>query len=267
MRKISGIFILLFVTASCLWPCKAVAQQYSDTTYSIDTTSAIDEDEETDTAIALEDTDTASGFSPLFRRLSSDSLMALKNDKDFSYMAYLDSMLKAQEDARTKRPEQVKQPEQEQGWSFFEIPVVKYLFWIIAIGIVGFVLVKLFKGEGGMFVTNKSGNIPEITTEQEIPEDDLEGLLQRAIRNANYRLAVRYLFLKMINRLGEKGILQLSTEKTNYQYASELQGKPYANSFSRLCLQYEYVWFGEFEINKEQFESVQLQHQQFLKEI
>jgi hypothetical protein len=272
MTKITGIIIFLLLAGLCLPVNNALCQNNNDTLV-VDTSSGIeivappveefeeeyDEDEE-------ETTESGEAIIAVLKSIPADSLNAIKNDKGFAYMAHLDSLLRAAQNAKNKKPE-VKEPVRDNSSSFWDLEVVKYIFWGIAIAVVGFVLFRLFSGEGGMFTTNKTLAMPEVTTDEEIPESDLEGLLQKAIRNGNYRLAVRYQFLKTLNRLGEKGILQLSTDKTNYQYATEIQGKPYANSFARLSLQYEYVWFGEFDLNKEQFEIVQNEHQQFLKQI
>ncbi|MES2773279.1 MAG: hypothetical protein V4722_03795 [Bacteroidota bacterium] len=269
MRKITGIIVLMLLTALCLPANNALCQNYNDTTIVVDTLESdttyvsppLEEDEEYDE----ETTESGEEIVPILRQVSNDSIMSIKKDKGFAYMSYLDSMLRAEQEARKRKP--VEQERVDYSPSFWNSDIVKILFWGIAIAVVVFVLFKLFKGDGGIFTTNKSLELPKVATDDEVPENDLEGLLQRSIRNGNYRLATRYQFLKTIGRLGERGILKLSTDKTNYQYASEIHGKPYANSFARLCLQYEYVWFGEFAVNQQQFETIQKEHQQFLKEI
>ena len=42
-------------------------------------------------------------------------------------------------------------------------------------------------------------------------------------------------------------------DKTNYQYVQELYGKSYKNDFAALTLNYEYIWYGEFEIEEAAF--------------
>ena len=264
MRNIPGTIFFMLLIGCCLPANKASCQNYKDTIYAVDTAQYDAEDAPPDEDYEDETTESGDEIIPVLKHVSADSIGALKNDKGFYYMAYLDSFLRASQDENKKKP--VKEPDNN-STSFWDITLVKYLFWGIAIAVVGFVLFKLFSGEGGMFSTNKTLTETKVTVENEIPENDLDGLLQRAVRNASYRLAVRYQFLKTLHWLGEKGILQLSADKTNYQYATEIQGRPYANTFSRLSLQYEYIWFGEFELNQEQFASVQQQHQQFLKEI
>jgi len=195
--------------------------------------------------------------------LSEDSIKSLRKAKGFEYMAYLDSLLKAKKEVK-------QEPQQEQerpSISFWNIGIVKLLCWMVAIGVVAFVLYKLFLGQGGAFSSNAKNNVPQVDMDEEPDMDDLDGQLKRAAQSGNYRLATRYLFLKTLQQLSDKNAISLSTEKTNIQYSQELRGKTYADSFARLCLLYEYVWFGEFNINEEQFATIQQQQQQLTKAI
>jgi hypothetical protein len=69
--------------------------------------------------------------------------------------------------------------------------------------------------------------------------------------NKNYRLAIRYSYLQTLQKLSGSGLLQFSADKTNYQYVNELHGKPYQNDFAAITLNYEYVWYGKFEIGED----------------
>jgi len=268
MKIFYGIVFFVLLAGCCLPVNNALGQNYSDTTYVTDsvydaenTPPPVEENYNEDD----ETTESGEEIIPFARNVAGDSIRSIKNDKGFYYMPYLDSILRAVKQVEKK--EEVVEKPVDNSPSFWSLSIVKYLFWGIAIAVVGFVLFKLFSGDGGMFVTNSSRHVAPIITDTEVPENDLEGLMQRAIRNGDYRLALRYRFLKTLGRLGERGILKLGTDKTNFQYATEVRGRPYADTFARLSLQYEYVWFGEFGLQKEQFESIQKEHQQFLKEI
>jgi hypothetical protein len=54
-----------------------------------------------------------------------------------------------------------------------------------------------------------------------------------------------------LQKLSGSGLLQFSADKTNYQYVNELHGKPYQNDFAAITLNYEYVWYGKFEIGED----------------
>ncbi|MEO7312159.1 MAG: hypothetical protein ABIX01_17280 [Chitinophagaceae bacterium] len=280
MRKVTGITYFLLLTVFCLPVSRAMAQD--DSTYYQTDTVTTDSDivtGEDSTNEEKKDTDSQAGADivPILKQVPLDSINSIRGSKEFYYMAFLDSLLRAHQEAMKKARAQVESRTRadtrsdsrsvDNAPSVWDSTGFRYLFWLLGLVVVGFVIYKLFMGGGGAFTTNKSLAMPEVVKGEDIPENDLEGLLQRAIRNGQYRLAVRYQFLKTINKLGEKGILNLGTDKTNYQYASEIQHRPYAAGFAKICLQFEYVWFGEFELNKDQFENIRQYHQQFLKEI
>jgi len=268
MKRLTGILLFLLLQGTFLPVQQTFGQKYYDTTYNVPDTETKGDDEYMESpdsgyVDAGEPADTIVNelisYKPF--ALNSDSITALKNDKDFYYMAYLDSLLKAERQV-------VRKPEtKSRSISFWNLDFVKYAFWAIAIAIVGFVLYKLFLQNGSLFRTNKKQRLPDLETNDDIVAEDIESHLQRAIKNGNFRLATRYQFLKTLSALGDKGVLQLSSDKTNYQYASELRQKSYANLFARISLQYEYVWFGKFDINAEQYAGIQQQHQEFLRQI
>jgi hypothetical protein len=262
---------LLFslLTTAMLLPARFCQAQTNDTSYTTIDTTYIEEEEEEDYIPSTEDEENEDEESnteilPIVRTVSADSINAFKRSSDFAYMTSLDSLLRARQKEKDNIPEEKIVVEEKP--SIWDSGIVKFICWAVAISLVGFVLYRLFLG-GGVFFSNKKQELPTVQLEDTPDETDLEKALQQAIKKQDYRMATRYLFLITLNRLGEKGVLQLSTEKTNYQYTTELSGKPYANRFAKLSLQYEYVWFGGFAINQSQFTTLQQQHQQFLKEI
>ncbi len=265
LRRFLPTLLLTFLLAMPVAYC--MAQQTDpkgDTSIEIVAPPTISDDEheeEEDTGNVLTDID------PYSRVISADTIAAYKKNASFGYMAYLDSMLRADEKARQAQPPP-KEVMIEDSPSVWDLGIVKLLCYLVAIGLVGFVIYKLFIGQGLFFRNKKSTSaVPAVELDEVINESDLEKALRTAISKKDYRLGVRYLFLMTLQRLGDRGALQLSTDKTNYQYATELSGKSYAVRFAQLSLQYEYVWFGNFNISESQFSALQQQHQQFLKEI
>lgn len=260
----SRFLLVPLLTVVLLLPARFCQAQDEDSTYTTGDTSSVYEENDDDILSADNETDAESDvILPVIRTLSSDSVLALRHNPDFAYMTYLDSLLRARQKKKDHMPEEQQVYE---GPSMWDSGIVKLICWSVAIGLVGFVLYRLFMG-GGVFYSSKKQELPAVQLDETPDESDLEKAIQLAMQKEDYRMATRYLFLITLNRLGEKGVLQLSTEKTNYQYATELANKRYANSFARLSLQYEYVWFGGFDINQAQFAVLQQQHQQFLKEI
>ena len=272
MRKIPGILLCIYITLALSLSVTVTNAQKetSDTTY--DEGIVMPPDEKMNEVSEDAETEGNGTIEPIIREVSEDTILSLKGQKEFYYMAYLDSLLRNANTKEVSKPKEAAkvetQKEQDHTISVFDIGIVKFICWAVAIGILGYVIYKLFIGNNPMFAASNKKALPEVEiAEEEMDEDNLDNYMQKAIRAKNYRLAVRYQFLKTLQRLGEKGILKLSIDKTNHQYAGELMGKPYANAFARLSLQYEYAWFGGFELNEEQFAFVQQQHTLFLKDI
>lgn len=202
------------------------------------------------------------------RSISSDTLALIKRDKGFYYQTYLDSLLRAEQGQikPKKRREPVNLPDASGFFSLFT-----YLLWAIGIGILLFVLYKLFLSKQGLFVSNRKNLDASIETneEEEVSPDQYESLIKKAAAEGNYRLAVRYLYLQSLHQLSEKGYVTIGTEKTNYQYLNEIRKRSsfVGSSFSPLTLKYEYIWYGEYEITNTAYFLLEKDFKEFKKQI
>ncbi|RYY68315.1 MAG: DUF4129 domain-containing protein, partial [Chitinophagaceae bacterium] len=55
-------------------------------------------------------------------------------------------------------------------------------------------------------------------------------------------------------------------DKTNSRYVYELP-ESWRNDFSKLVFQYEYVWYGHFDIDNNQYANVQKGYDAFLQKV
>ncbi len=190
---------------------------------------------------------------------SKDSINALRKEKDFRYINVpLDSLLKRRQE---RQPPPVKTSTNDNsGISFGDI--FRFLIWLVVIGAVLFLIFRLFLSEKGLFAAPASRK--KLTTEETEMEDD-DSYAKRitdAERKGAYRLAVRYHYLQTLSILAAKGWLQLSPDKTNYQYLRELSGKPVRNHFARITLHYDYAWYGNFEVSEHVYQTIKNEFQQ-----
>jgi hypothetical protein len=189
---------------------------------------------------------------------SKDSILAYKKQKSFAYIRNIDSILKALQD------EELRKKKKERPVEFINpFPIIRILLWALAIAVVVFVIYRLFLGKNGLFAAPLKNKQLEIVEEGLTDETYIDRQLKEAIKNGNYRLAIRFLYLQTLSKLAEKNWLQLSPDKTNYQYVKELPKKELKNEFARITLHYEYAWYGEFTINEEVFDPLQKEFQQF----
>ena len=70
-----------------------------------------------------------------------------------------------------------------------------------------------------------TNEIKIIESEDDISQINFDELITSAMEAKQYKLAVRYMFLKSLKLLAEKGQIELRNNKTNYQYLSEIKSK------------------------------------------
>lgn len=191
-----------------------------------------------------------------FHKLNNDAdtINAYKTAKAFAYVNYLDSLL-AKEQAKKAKEKKETEPtyNNDNNWinKLFAAKGFQYFLWFLAIGFVLFILYKLFFTQG-LFqrATSKAATVENVVEEEEInAQSNFDALIQNAEQTKNYRLAVRYQYLKSLHHLAQKNIVQLAADKTNYNYVQEIKMADVRNTFASLTLNYEYAWYGEFEID------------------
>jgi hypothetical protein len=196
--------------------------------------------------------------------LNGDSINAIKNSKQFLYAKSLDSLLYQEQQIRAK---EVARQRNSFSWldRFFSSSITKYFFWILAGVFIFFILYKLLFTEGFFQRSYAKSTVTELPEESEelSATKDYEKLITQAVNAGDYRIAVRYYYLQTLQKLTAKGAIQFARDKTNYEYLKELSGRSYKNEFASLTRNYEYVWYGEFEIDEIIFNALQTKFKQF----
>lgn len=127
--------------------------------------------------------------------------------------------------------------------------ILAFLF----VGSILYLLVRyLISKEGNVFFSKKPKKI-NIDT-QEINED-IHGInfpekILEFENRKEFRYAIRYHFLYILKKLSDKKLIEWNGEKTNQDYLKELKSESQRNLFSEMIHVFEYVWYGEFEINE-----------------
>ncbi len=93
--------------------------------------------------------------------------------------------------------------------------------------------------------------------ERIIQEENLDELITKALKNKDYRLAVRYNYLKVLKKLMEDDLIKWRADKTNRDYLKELKNSPLADAFKHLTFLYDYIWYGKFPATEEELNQTQ----------
>lgn len=86
-----------------------------------------------------------------------------------------------------------------------------------------------------------------------LKSDNLNALAEEAMRSGDYRLALRYRYLIVLQHLIQKKLIVWKSSKTNYEYQRELQGTGFQVPFSEVTRIYNFVWYGHFDLDAETF--------------
>jgi len=133
-----------------------------------------------------------------------------------------------------------------------------------------FLIIKMFI----KFKTNylgvsieKKAVVDFINEEELIKNEDLDSLIQKAITNQNYTLAVRYLYIKTLKVLDKKGVISWEQQKTNEDYIAEISSTNLKHKFTELTYLYDFVWYGNFAINAQKFQQINTSFTQLNQQI
>lgn len=168
--------------------------------------------------------------------------------------------LKNKEDLHKDNPRDRKR-NPEGGAGFF-----KLLLIILVGGILAFAVYMLF------LKTPMEGESHKILYDQELnPESikltELELKIKASKKANDFRGATRLYFAWVIKELSDKGFIDWRKRKTNYNYLLEVSDKPFHKAFELAVKNYEFIWYGKYEIGKTDFELIEKEFLNLIKGI
>lgn len=177
----------------------------------------------------------------------------LRKDEAFWYV---DKAPKSQKPVQVDSNTKYSEPFYLKNW-------FRAVLWILIIGafiavLVWFLIasdIKLFRRKAIVL------QLPEeIAISEDIFSINYENEMEKAAASQNYRLGVRLMYLHILKLLAEKNIIQYKVEKTNSDYLFQLANTSYYKDFFRLTRNFEYVWYGKFDISQAAFEMIRQDH-------
>lgn len=142
-----------------------------------------------------------------------------------------------------------------QASSFTEVALK--IFYVVVFLLVVYFIFRAIINKEGTWVFGKSSEkniVPVTDIESNIHVADFKSLIEIAESEKNYRLAVRYYYLWLLRSLTNAQLIDYDVEKTDSDYLYELQSKTNRDQFSYTSYLYNYIWYGEFDVNTQQFD-------------
>lgn len=165
----------------------------------------------------------------------------------------------APEESMRQPDEDYEVPEESsQSNASWNLSFLKYIFYALAIFIIGAILYLIFKNTSFKSnPKNKPMDSDDHTDVEDIATLDVDNLLEKTQAAGNYKLAVRLYFLGLLKKLNETGFIIWKKDKTNRDYLMELYAKArYYDEVKKLTLIYEQVWYGDHAIPLELYNRV-----------
>lgn len=144
-----------------------------------------------------------------------------------------------------------------------------YVFAFLALIALAFVLYKVLYNKNQYFIKHEQEKDPLDSlayVERNLMNSDLSPYIKGAIEGRNYALGIRYLQLLNIQKLAQAGHIKWKHSKTNADFANEIQDNALRAGFEECTRIFDYIWFGQFELNESDFSQYeqlfnQYQHQ------
>lgn len=140
---------------------------------------------------------------------------------------------------------------------------VSFFVKTIAVLIIVFVIyliVKAIIDKEGQWIFGKNANKRNLyysDIEKNIHLLDFDKLIKESIQSGEKRVAIRYYYLWLLKVMAQNHYIEWDIEKTNSDYLYELQRPAHKEEFTYLSYLYNYIWYGEFEIDETSFSKAQ----------
>lgn len=135
------------------------------------------------------------------------------------------------------------------------IQVLPYILIGLLIGLIVWLFIRLNPSDGLFGKKNKNGVL--ISEEEKIiREEDIPELINQALADGNYRLAVRYSYLLILKELQDRKIISYEFAKTNRDYSEEIKSAPLNEQFKSVTYLYDFIWYGDFHVTEADYSIV-----------
>ncbi len=147
------------------------------------------------------------------------------------------------------------------------------LFKFLAILVVGFVvylIVKAILNKEGKWIFGKNSDKKIINysdIEKNLQLVDFENLIKKTMLSGEKRLTIRYYYLWLLKKMSANEIIVWDLEKTNSDYLYEIKNQSTKDEFAYLSYLYNYIWYGEFELDQETFNKAKTAFEKAIKSL
>lgn len=210
--------------------------------------------------------DTTSNIQPL--NFQEEQISEYKNDNDFSYLNVeaSDNWWSRFKDWISMRYNQFIHwlfGDYEAGsfLSFF-LQLLPYLLILAILAFAVWLFIRLNPGHY-LLATPVEPLVYLSDEEKIIKSENIQELIDRAIKAEDYRLAVRYYYLQLLKLLNQKELIAYEFQKTDTDYLQEINREDFSLNFKKILRIYDFIWYGSFPISVDDFLKTQRNFENF----
>jgi len=140
----------------------------------------------------------------------------------------------------------------------------------VLLGMLIYLLTKFFLKVRSSSLIHRAAREASVSLSEEehlIKNEELQPLIQNALKDKNYRLAIRYYYLYLLQLMAERELIRWEIQKTNYDYLLELEKTALQQPFGHITNLYDYIWYGNFAINEQRYYKAEKAFLDFKKNI
>lgn len=154
------------------------------------------------------------------------------------------------------------------GWIAGYIMAIKWVIAALLLAGIGWLAFRFIRQNGlRIFRKTADANNDNKPEEQLQNTSAYETKIREAAEAGDYRQAIRWWYLYILFRLSAQQLITYGSDKTNREYLRALQPTPFYKPFATLTLDYEYIWYGGFEVDEAQYRAIDTQFGNFVHQI
>ena len=160
----------------------------------------------------------------------------------------------------------IKDPKQAQD----TVDIILKTLAVLIILFVVYKIIQLVLNKEGQWIFGSAKNQNVIQVEDvavNVHQINFAKAIEQSLLQNDFRLAIRYYYLWTLKKLSDSNQIKWDPEKTNADYAYELQNSDLKHDFEYHSYLYDYAWYGGFEISREHFLQAKNSFEKFLKNI
>lgn len=146
--------------------------------------------------------------------------------------------------------------------------IIGYVIIIVIILSIVALIIKLTGVNYIALLGMKKVDTPDIDIySEDVNTMNFDSLIRQAVKNRNYRLATRFLYLKNLKLLSDNEIITWNINKTNISYLYEITNPNLQSLYRDISLIFDYVWYGEFKVSDTEYAEIVRQMDNFANTI